>query len=680
MIPYYKELENPNEFNLYLRDIYSDDYRYVYDAKIPDSFYEKYDDLLKEVKLLPFLISITSFERFPFLSYDEWLNLGNFISMIEQETPYEFFEGREPIVRNVNDELNLLRWYYRLSDGFLDFYPEYKDKLEYIKKKSRELIDELNKRTIIKLDPEKYVCLNWTNAWFITPSNVLYNTGGIDGHKGGNFVNLFNELVLFSKKDKKIHIPSFDFFDEMVDRILKDGYVSYGDFKNYSNLKYHFINIETDELKRDRQRQDRYFEYLNENERKNGPIEFEEVGLFYDDFFNGNTPVLERSYQKNIITLVIGYLKAKKDYYDSLSRLNSSNRTDIVKELLEMVDYNLKDFLVRFCGFSSIESCIPKTIVTSRITAYEDFHNYLEKGWNIYLLPPILYDSENDKLKEISLYSPSVYHYLVKEGEKNSDLKGKVIPLEKIDYIAKKAKKEMKYGTSIYERKRLLNNLINNKKVDVIQSGDDHIYKYTLDGNTIFIDGNSVGSDTDTIEKRRNLIIEDERRANYIEKLLSMIGIYIPNIEKYDIVCSNKSNIVFLKKGSSKCTFIDFTNDLLNEFGISLKVTKLDLINNSVVFDYIDLRELKHYHTSGKLSKYTLDSMKSGQNWTSKNLSKNDLYDIATEDTPLQDGMCPYDCMTNSASHVGDIDVCDFIWDNYKVNIDKDNKVKVYYK
>ena len=41
-----------------------------------------------------------------------------------------------------------------------------------------------------------------------------------------------------------------------------------------------------DELKRDRQRQDRYFEYLNENERKNGPIEFEEVGLFYDDFLD----------------------------------------------------------------------------------------------------------------------------------------------------------------------------------------------------------------------------------------------------------------------------------------------------------------------------------------------------------------------------------------------------------
>ena len=69
MIPYYKELENPNEFNLYLRDIYSDDYRYVYDAKIPDSFYEKYDDLLKEVKLLPFLISITSFDRFPFFFF-----------------------------------------------------------------------------------------------------------------------------------------------------------------------------------------------------------------------------------------------------------------------------------------------------------------------------------------------------------------------------------------------------------------------------------------------------------------------------------------------------------------------------------------------------------------------------------------------------------------------------------
>ena len=54
----------------------------------------------------------------------------------------------------------------------------------------------------------------------------------------------------------------------MVDRILKDGYVSYDDFKNYSNLMYRFINIETDELKRDRQRQDRYFEYLNEYERK----------------------------------------------------------------------------------------------------------------------------------------------------------------------------------------------------------------------------------------------------------------------------------------------------------------------------------------------------------------------------------------------------------------------------
>lgn len=60
------------------------------------------------------------------------------------------------------------------------------------------------------------------------------------------------------------------------------------------------------------------------------------------------------------------------------------------------------DFLVRCCGFHKISSVLDKTITTSCINYEEEFKEYIEKGWHIDFIKPIVFNEYTKRLEEYS--------------------------------------------------------------------------------------------------------------------------------------------------------------------------------------------------------------------------------------------------------------------------------------
>ena len=420
MIPYYREVENLDNFSLYLKNIHSKNKKRVRDVQLPLSFYEKYQNLFKEGRVLDEMLKTVTFDLIPNYTYEEWQIIGSL-------SDTEYRDNLDYLNNGNFDIYNLIKDYRNVADSLQVIFPPYKEKLKYIKQQANEAMKDIIKYTEIVLEDNQYVEYNWPNAWYITPSNYLYNSGGEYGHKEGNFKYPFYELIDLANKKEKIIFPKTNRFSKQANNILNKGYVSESDFLNYSNLKYKFINIETRETEFDKLRFEALYDNLKKYEEKNGSLSFQKFIEFEDKYFNGNLPEPIRSYQKNIITLTVGYLKAKNDYYDSLIKLNNSKRKDVLKELMDLVYNNITDFLVRYCGFSKVETTLEKTITTTRLNVYDDFYEYLKRGWNIHLISPIIYDKEKDKIEEINLHSPIINNYLESQEEKNKDLKGKVL-------------------------------------------------------------------------------------------------------------------------------------------------------------------------------------------------------------------------------------------------------------
>lgn len=518
MIPYYKEIES-KEFPLYLKNSFGrTKYVGVQDVRLPDWFFNKYSLLFEKVNILYTLIPLTSFDTIVCNTYEDWLALGNLISTIDSNISILYYypkpkiEGPEaieimlneqmnldyeeyiseplpkPITFNGNDEYWLLKLYSDLASSFKRFFPQLSDILEFIYSESKKAVSDLHKLTTIKVVPEKYVEINWPDAWFITPSGHLYNSGRQEGHKEGNFINYFHELNYSSSMGKKIYFPLTNLFNKKAKEIREKGYCTNWEYTSYANLIYTLISIDTPETEFATLQEESFSSYLNEIKRKNkvvdtcqltslalnkeelekyfflnsdlsygdnfrkkilelqkqvsndnieefkryeGPLDDlpEQISKLREKYFKGNDPQNKRCYQKNIVTLVAGYLNAKNDLFDSLVPLNASKRANIMVELFEKAHYSWSEVLVRFCGFSKIDRTYKKTIITSRLDAYKAFRNYLEKGWEIMLVSPLRYNPDTDQIEEISLYSVSALHSITSQEERNIDYTGRVYHL-----------------------------------------------------------------------------------------------------------------------------------------------------------------------------------------------------------------------------------------------------------
>lgn len=230
---------------------------------------------------------------------------------------------------------------------------------------------------------------------------------------------------------------------------------------------------------------------------------------------------------------------------------------------------------------------------------------------------------------------------------------------------------------TILEDNKQLNELITNKIY--LEQDQNYVSSWTLNGKYILHDGFPVGPHANTIDKRMDMICKNARRAYFIEEILKSVDIIINDIESdYDVLCSTETYIVFCKKCTDNYTFIEFCNNNYYDSGLGLKVVKLDLKSSDLIYDRIDLTELKHFHADSKISTFTLNEI--NKKWSTKNLTQNDLYDVIAEDAKLPKCACAWHGMDKYGDYVSDLDINKLDRNICKIyDIVEDKKPKVYY-
>ncbi len=224
-------------------------------------------------------------------------------------------------------------------------------------------VEVLIKRAIQEIEKYKFkipfkshspVNLKLPDCWYITPYKHLYNAMGTDGHKEANLIYPFYEIV-----EGNI-FPNSKPYLSSIQKIKDCGYITNDLYENYLNLIYDFPCI--------------YPDYYYELDRISK--------IMYSSS-------AKRSYNPKLVNLIIGIESAHAglfNFFYQLRQYSCNYERDI--NIINKMDLN--DILVRCCGFHKISSIFEKLITTSCINYEDEFREYIEKGWEIDFIPPII--------------------------------------------------------------------------------------------------------------------------------------------------------------------------------------------------------------------------------------------------------------------------------------------------
>ena len=420
MYKYFSELEKASDFRTSLLRETSGKNQDCFIREIPFS-----TELLKQLKtLFPKLNKIDkliialdenlflNIPNYNLLSYESLLDSGPFF----QKKKEDYYETHYDLKENI--KLTSWNLYLLLNEMLLyipyltSFYPDYQEFLLNTQKEIQEILVTLDFKSTIKIPPKSdEKMLIWPNSWYITPNGYLYNTGF--GHAQGNLTYQINMVIYDHLKQNK-KVLNINHYQHITD-ILKRGYITYNEFEHYSHLMYKLPTIITPEVEHDREFYKSVLKLSEEEIEK----------LIHSSKINYPHP--ERSYQKNLITLIIGHLAAESSLYSSFSRINEScNKKEIIEKLQYLTANDIRDVFVRFCGFHKIESTVDHTITTSSLNGITEFSEYLKRGWNLHIVPRIIYDKYNDELSQMDFNSYFVNKHLDSELAKYEE-KGKIL-------------------------------------------------------------------------------------------------------------------------------------------------------------------------------------------------------------------------------------------------------------
>ncbi len=363
MIKYFKELENREEYYLALVNVEDNGKKEVYDYRIPLSFIEKYSEIFKQGDLL-----INIFNRF---NIDEWFKKNIYIDYENACSVSSEFESIEEEIYWILDEYkkidfsskaieNYLYLIKRLSFIYIDLFPKNKEYYTSLNKTIIEAINELKKYMTIQYEQNKKDNVYQPDAWYITPNGYLYNVGKY-GHKGRDLSFNYNRIkysINYNENILENHKTS-DGYLNMSKEIKEKGYITTGQFKNFLN----YIS------------QPVYLEYIN------------------------GIPVTR---ERHIIELILGIINAKACFYrffEDLYIYTESPQNEIEK-IIDWTNDDIGDILVRCCGFHKVESTQTKTITTSLINYESEFSDYINNGWTIRFIPPIIINKDKKNIEE----------------------------------------------------------------------------------------------------------------------------------------------------------------------------------------------------------------------------------------------------------------------------------------
>lgn len=274
----------------------------------------------------------------------------------------------------------------RLSFLFIDLFLKNKECYEKLNIVLKQAKNDLKEISTITYSLSKVDNIYLPDAWYITPNGYLYNPGK-DGHAGSDLTFTYQELKHsiinnkgFSNNKNKTSIE----FKKMADDILMKEYISAGQFK-------FFIN------------------YISQ------PA--------YLDAVNG-IPITR---EKHIINIVVGIIMAHAYFYEFFDNFFNYVKNPQIEldKIVELTNDEISDILVRCCGFHKVESMVENTITTSCINYEEEFRHYIEKGWTIQFIPPIIINKEKecDYENVMDVITKFVTELVEKQDLKYSDIK-----------------------------------------------------------------------------------------------------------------------------------------------------------------------------------------------------------------------------------------------------------------
>lgn len=426
MYQYFKELEKPDDYKIYLENnSWQFNTRKEIDKNLSFEFVEGNRDLFGKLKELDKII----------LGHNKVFGYPLFMEGNRRWTltelyyyPEDLQQNREEcglkeisIITNTEELIRKLDEYQVYCNYFMDLYPNKKNYFRDIKSSIQSALEKIV--TYIQLPPKnRIVDYVVPNVFFITRSGFLYNPNGevgndVKGHKEGNLRYSFDRIERNISSNKKIKIPYYGgnvTYKEYLKEIIKNGCVSEMDFHIYSNMTLDFNVVLTEKMLAQKKFLD-FVTDLPDRELKFLIMRDKKIGIEINNqereqLMKRTKSLLEikTSYQPNINALIQGYFAAVIDVYESFRRLNVSNHKKEILEKIYGFSWDVWDkymnTLIRFNGFHKVESCERK-ITTSTLYGVELFKAYLEKGWDLYIVPPIVYDAYLDNVAELDFQS-----------------------------------------------------------------------------------------------------------------------------------------------------------------------------------------------------------------------------------------------------------------------------------
>ena len=415
-----KEYDLLDDNHMQVKPIYLDDTRPTWDYDMLYYMYINYHDtrdsnlteygvnLLNKIKdnyekTYKGLDFVHDFETY-FRIFMEYLTFQTHFELIPDDD--DVFPTDNPstiidsgILKNKYDIAAYLKLSYKMA--------KYQNKLpEEDKKLFDDVFNYFKNNEFIFKNPE-YVPYKYhiPNAWYITPFGDLYNAAG--GHGMATLMKPYTQLFHDYKKRKinetsvpisideigspfemspdkyneiisgdKLDVDLSVFIDCGYDILLKtkealeNGYITYSDWHHYVHLIPSFASIK--------------------------PLEYENMSEIDKSWYNW---MGRRTYNPRIVKYVAGIMSANAGLLTKFQYLrNYSN--DYVRDFEFLHDLGFDSILIQFCGFHKISSVADKTITTSDVNWEKDFEEYIEKGWHIDFVKPILLN--NGRLEELS--------------------------------------------------------------------------------------------------------------------------------------------------------------------------------------------------------------------------------------------------------------------------------------
>lgn len=409
MIKYFNEINSLDQYYLKLIDYNSSKNRKLYNNSLPDDYYIKnmhlfitidemdllYDNKFGKTALIDNKVFDYKFDDF----FSNYVNEKNHFNYKKYGMTEEGIRRLEFLINDFNDNYNKPKYCY---EYYIEF-EEYMKSIVYLFYLDREILNRTNNRELlnlylnkvlivaeyqeklcssvkndiessineidkynfeIPLDEYESIDYKLPNCWYITPFNHLYNAMGTDTHKEANLAYpYYYHYLQFGIN------PNYKIFLHYIDEIRKNKYIDKDQFKEYLNLIYDFPCVYPKE----------YYDLSGDSK---------------DDYDNHK----KRSHDKDLINIVTGIISAHAGLYMFLNELDSC--TDSYdKNITYLLGMDLDEILIRCCGFHKISSVVDKTITTSSLNYKKEFSKYIENGWKIDFVLPIVFN-ENKELNE----------------------------------------------------------------------------------------------------------------------------------------------------------------------------------------------------------------------------------------------------------------------------------------